>query len=186
MPILIAPYASSPAIKSTLTFVSSGVLPSRPTLNGGLAFLVSILIIFTVGFTAISALIARNTLAVMRDTAQRQLRAYIGIRNNGTTFEHGLVVEETPLGRVAVQKPMGQVQIYTVNYGQTPAHRATMYIHIREKKPEGKPDYSACKKETGPQIIHPEQAFGKIVGKEKPTDTFFLCGYVDYIDAFET
>ena len=102
------------------------------------------------------------------------------MQNNGTTFE--------PEFNSANQQweIRGKVKIFTVNYGKTSAHDATMHVKIIGWPLSEVINDDLCEKVAGPQIIHPGQNFGKIVGDKVASDQFFIYGFIDYIDAFES
>lgn len=157
----------------------------------GIDTLVTIVGVILVGFTLVAtrraADAARDTVNHMRESTHAELRAYIGIQNGGTVFAHE--IERIPTGGgVVLERPHmnknGAVAIYTWNYGKTPAKDAAMYFHITDTAPAGKFDDNLCERGPGPQIVHPGQSFGKILGERKPIEPFFIYGYVDYVDIF--
>ncbi|MCP1844036.1 hypothetical protein J2R78_007003 [Bradyrhizobium sp. USDA 4538] len=80
----------------------------------------------------LQAAVASGTLQTMQDTAERQLRAYVGVDN-------------ASIKQVETGSP--EVAVYIKNFGQTPAHDVKMWIHmwierhpLRVKLPEPPPD----------------------------------------------
>lgn len=69
-----------------------------------------------------------------KTTAEHELRAYIGIKDMGTTFEY------LRIRGIADPQPDGPLKIFTINYGKTPARGAEMWIRIENRCPEGAPD----------------------------------------------
>ena len=123
------------------------------------------------------------TLQHAKDTAQRELRAYIGHEPMGAHFESTgfTVVNNVPVS--GNQK--GGVKYFEKNFGQTPATDVTMHVCII---PGSDPPLTF----DGPfeQIpvmptVAPGQNIGKVIDPTwKREQSFFLYGYIDYSDVF--
>jgi hypothetical protein len=150
-------------------------------------FIGVVLVGFTLDATRRAASAAVQTVEHMRGSTHTELRAYIGIRNNGTVFVPMIARVATggePVEAVRTEKN-GTIAIYTLNYGKTPARNAAMYFHIMDgDSPSSELNDGLCKLGANPQILHPGQSFGKILGERKPFEPFFIYGYVDYSDIF--
>jgi hypothetical protein len=121
--------------------------------------------------------ISQATLKTMQDTAERQLRAYIGHRE--IPFETRI---ENRNG-VLISTP-GPVKYFDCNYGSTPAKDVTMHVLVVSG---GAPavldeELNESDRQAVVQIVHPGQNVGRIVGAFTRNDTFFLYGYVSYTD----
>jgi hypothetical protein len=109
-----------------------------------------------------------------RETRERQLRAYMGMENNGTKF-----IEASE-----------EIKLFFKNYGNTPATKVSMWVKIIEGTEEHSDfGYTDGTWVARNQITHPGQLFGQVVGKvgEKSGGfhIFFIYDYVVYEDAFE-
>lgn len=120
------------------------------------------------------AAIATESLNASQLTARSQLRAYMGMRDNGTTYD----------------AMNGDIKLMFKNYGATPAKQVSLWRRIvPDTEMVGEFAYSD---EGGwvsvNQITHPGQHFGQVVGKlvsPSPSHVFFVYGFVDYLDAFD-
>jgi hypothetical protein len=123
-----------------------------------------------------SADAAKEAVELSNKTAERELRAYMGIANLGTRFEKFQTAEDKIIE--------GRVQIYTVNYGKTPAHNATLWA----RELDGPPiqfDYTEGNFVIRNQLVQPGQLFGRVAGERTPDNPFFIYGYVEYTDIFK-
>jgi hypothetical protein len=125
----------------------------------------------------------RNSVRVAADTAQRQLRAYVNVKESLLKFS-GSVVE-------------GQIHIQ--NFGQTPAYAVRHWIHLCVERwplqivlPEPPEDFQMSKTVLAPSGKHimvgqlggntrpaPEITLG-----QHPTRTVYVYGRITYKDAF--
>lgn len=145
-----------------------------------------ILLVLTVIYTRSTALAARRTVETMEDTAKRELRAYMGTRPDGTHFEIGV---NPGNGR---PEERGGVKYFEQNYGQTPAFKIAMHVKVI-KGLQPPPTFGTDKPETDipkiavMQTIYPGQTIGKIIDADFNRGLkFFLYGYIDYEDVFES
>ena len=137
-----------------------------------LTWLNGILAVSTVGLWGVTYITLRHG----RKTAERELRAYMGIANGGTRFEPSADGGDLPGGRV---------QIMTVNYGRTPAHHATLWARELDRPPQTF-DYTGGEFIIRNQIVQPQQRFGRVAGvRTAQSAPFFIYGYVEYTDIFE-
>lgn len=154
-------------------------LTERQLLVGGAGVL---LLLITVGLTlrATNAAVTANTIA--RETAQQELRAYVNI---------DIAVLELPMSG----KSYFSVQTNIKNFGQTPAYQMVYRIG-RKLAPPTETDFPIdALKPSASHTLPPAQVFGN----EKPVDgmdeerfleyqkeekAVFICGRIDYVDAF--
>jgi hypothetical protein len=132
----------------------------------------------------IQAEVARDTLKTMQDTAERQLRAYVG-------------VSDASIHKVETGAPEAIVHIK--NFGQTPAYDVRAWIHmwiaehpLSEVLPDAPEDLPK-----GTAVIHPGTHVAFFMPKEPPVKaefipllgtaagTIYVYGIIKYRDVFK-
>jgi hypothetical protein len=130
-----------------------------------------------------------GTLGTMKDTSQRQLRAYVALE----TIEHD-EIEDMLHRRLWPER----LKIRIKNYGQTPAHHVSIIHKVFDA--EQPHDYTIPETVPGDplsnQMLHPGQAFNNYIDITKqPIDrilesglrsqtTIYFYGRIDYMDTF--
>jgi hypothetical protein len=132
----------------------------------------------------IQAGVARDTLRTMQDTAERQLRAYVGVSDSSI---HG------------VETGAPEAIVNFKNFGQTPAYDVRMWIHIwitehplTEVLPEAPEDLPKAT-----SVLYPGSHLSFFMPKEPPVPaehihllgtaegTIYVYGGITYRDAFD-
>jgi hypothetical protein len=125
-----------------------------------------------------------DTLEHSRETAQRELRAYVG--HYGAPFEGPVEIQgSTPVA-------VGPAKYFEWNYGRTPAFAVSMYARIVDGDAPAKLDDELLETERQDVMAHlpPNQNLGKIIsvpdgrGPYTYKSHFFLYGHVNYTDIF--
>lgn len=120
-------------------------------------------------YNAVLASITKKSVAVVQDTAKRQLRAYVTVDVNSPHFNPGL--------RVRIK-----------NHGVTPASNVSIWTNVVEDiPPDGfaHPDIHAPV--LGGYLVAPQQhcTINTVPQKTKEDPSFFVYGHIDYTDIFK-
>jgi hypothetical protein len=127
----------------------------------------------------LQAQIADASLKTSQDTANRQLRAYLGYEPQGAHFE------QVYNGVSRAFEDTGPVKYFEKNYGQTPAINLTMHVRVIDGLNPPEDFERDVPRIEVMQTVFPGQRVRKIVDRsKKKRHKFFLYGYIDYEDVF--
>ncbi|HEY6335534.1 MAG TPA: hypothetical protein VI113_06565, partial [Alphaproteobacteria bacterium] len=134
------------------------------------------------GASVLLWLSTRRLVKGAEETAERQLRAYIGHGPNGAHFEtHGY----RTVDGVREGNPVGPVKYFERNFGKTPARNVAMFVKVKDGLEAPKSFDGDLPRMDVMQTIYPGQNIGKIVDSSKKRgQDFFLWGYITYRDIF--
>lgn len=167
--------ASPPRLSQPICSVSeqsakceSRELPSsegflQKTMNDPIAIFTLVLVVANIGLWVVTG----KTLRHSRETAQRQLRAYISHKPMGAQYDGT------------------NLKYAEMNFGTTPAKDVTMFICVMDGT--SAPDHfnGPFEKLQVMSYVAPGQEIGKLIPGHSNKSALFLYGYVDYTDIFD-